>query len=48
MGSFEFLIQDNLDGGKWIIRLKKGIASRYWEELVYLINSVDGHRWRTI
>ena len=21
-------------GGKWIVRLKKGLASRYWEDLV--------------
>ena len=28
------LWEDNLQGGKWIIRLKKGIASRYWEDLV--------------
>jgi hypothetical protein len=24
----------NVDGGKWIIRLKKGVADRLWEELV--------------
>jgi len=23
----------NIDGGKWIIRLRKGIANRYWEEI---------------
>ncbi|TPX57161.1 hypothetical protein PhCBS80983_g04012 [Powellomyces hirtus] len=26
--------EDNLNGGKWIVRLKKGLASRYWESLV--------------
>ncbi|KAJ3320209.1 Eukaryotic translation initiation factor 4E type 2 [Boothiomyces sp. JEL0866] len=29
--------EDNLTGGKWIIRLKKGIASRYWEDLLMAI-----------
>ncbi|KAH6573277.1 hypothetical protein BASA61_003751 [Batrachochytrium salamandrivorans] len=29
--------EDNLTGGKWIIRLKKGIASRYWEDLLLAI-----------
>ena len=29
--------EDNLNGGKWIIRLKKGIAARYWEDLVLAI-----------
>ncbi|ORX47072.1 eukaryotic translation initiation factor 4E [Hesseltinella vesiculosa] len=24
----------NVQGGKWIVRLKKGLASRYWEDLV--------------
>lgn len=27
----------NLSGGKWIIRLKKGIADRFWEDLVMTI-----------
>lgn len=27
----------NINGGKWIIRLKKGLASRYWEDLVMAI-----------
>ena len=29
-------IQDNANrrGGKWMVRLKKGLASRYWEEVV--------------
>lgn len=27
----------NLSGGKWIIRLKKGIADRLWEDLVMSI-----------
>ncbi|OHT12541.1 eukaryotic translation initiation factor 4E member 2 [Tritrichomonas foetus] len=25
---------DNVDGGKWMIRLKKGLASYYWERLI--------------
>jgi translation initiation factor 4E len=28
---------DNRKGGKWIVRLKKGVADRYWEELVFAI-----------
>ena len=27
----------NNSGGKWMVRLKKGLASRYWEELVLAI-----------
>ncbi|KAL0095007.1 translation initiation factor eIF 4e-like domain-containing protein [Phycomyces blakesleeanus] len=27
----------NVNGGKWIVRLKKGLASRYWESLVLAI-----------
>lgn len=27
----------NRDGGKWIIRLKKGLAHRFWEELLLAI-----------
>ncbi|PPQ91466.1 hypothetical protein CVT25_013723 [Psilocybe cyanescens] len=27
----------NISGGKWIIRLKKGIADRFWEDLVLAI-----------
>ncbi|RUS16437.1 eukaryotic translation initiation factor 4E type 3 [Endogone sp. FLAS-F59071] len=27
----------NINGGKWIVRLKKGLASRYWEALVVAI-----------
>jgi len=27
----------NLSGGKWIIRLKKGVADRIWEDLVLAI-----------
>ena len=26
--------EDNVNGGKWIIRLKKGLASYYWERLI--------------
>lgn len=27
----------NIQGGKWIIRLKKGVADRFWEDLVMAI-----------
>ena len=27
----------NKKGGKWIIRLKKGVADRYWEDLLLVI-----------
>ena len=27
----------NKRGGKWIIRLKKGVADRYWEDLLFII-----------
>ncbi|KAF9287420.1 Eukaryotic translation initiation factor 4E type 2 [Mortierella alpina] len=27
----------NINGGKWIVRLKKGLASRYWENLVMAV-----------
>jgi translation initiation factor 4E len=27
----------NKQGGKWTIRLKKGIASRYWEDVILAI-----------
>ncbi|KAF9278893.1 Eukaryotic translation initiation factor 4E type 2 [Linnemannia elongata] len=27
----------NIDGGKWIVRLKKGLASRYWENLIMAV-----------
>jgi translation initiation factor 4E len=27
----------NAKGGKWIVRLRKGLASRYWEEIVLAI-----------
>ena len=29
--------KENRDGGKWIIRLKKGVSTRYWEELLFAI-----------
>ncbi|KAG2236391.1 hypothetical protein INT48_008373 [Thamnidium elegans] len=29
--------QVNINGGKWIVRVKKGLASRYWESLVLAI-----------
>ncbi len=36
----------NLSGGKWIIRLKKGVADRFWEDLVISIigDQFDGCR----
>ena len=46
----------NLSGGKWIIRLRKGIADRLWEDLVLAIigdqfagcevDKLDGERER--
>lgn len=39
----------NINGGKWIVRLKKGLASRYWENLVgtwpcsFVEDDKDGH-----
>jgi Eukaryotic initiation factor 4E len=27
----------NANGGKWIVRLRKGLASKYWEELILAI-----------
>ncbi|KAF9963737.1 Eukaryotic translation initiation factor 4E type 2 [Modicella reniformis] len=27
----------NINGGKWIVRLKKGLASRYWENLIVAV-----------
>ena len=29
--------EENKRGGKWIIRLKKGVADRYWEDLLLMI-----------
>lgn len=29
--------ETNINGGKWIVRLKKGLASRYWEDLVMAV-----------
>lgn len=26
--------KENKDGGKWVLRLKKGVADRYWEEIL--------------
>lgn len=28
---------ENKHGGKWIVRLKKGVADRYWEDLLFAI-----------
>ncbi|EDR14631.1 uncharacterized protein LACBIDRAFT_244180, partial [Laccaria bicolor S238N-H82] len=35
----------NLSGGKWIIRLKKGVADRIWEDLVLAVigDQFDGY-----
>lgn len=27
--------EENRNGGKWVVRLKKGVSDRYWEELVF-------------
>jgi len=37
----------NLSGGKWIIRLKKGVADRIWEDLVMAIIGDQFHECRT-
>ena len=29
--------EENKRGGKWIVRLKKGVADRYWEDLLLMI-----------
>ena len=29
--------EENKKGGKWIVRLKKGVSDRYWEELLFAI-----------
>ncbi|KAK4646294.1 hypothetical protein QC761_209170 [Podospora bellae-mahoneyi] len=29
--------QENKAGGKWVVRLKKGVADRYWEDLLFAI-----------
>ena len=29
--------KENRKGGKWIVRLKKGVADRYWEDLLLAI-----------
>lgn len=29
--------EENKKGGKWIMRLKKGVADRYWEDLLFAI-----------
>ena len=29
--------EENKKGGKWIVRLKKGVADRYWEDLLLII-----------
>lgn len=27
--------EENRKGGKWVVRLKKGVADRYWEDLCF-------------
>jgi translation initiation factor 4E len=27
----------NINGGKWIVRLKKGVAQRYWEDILMAV-----------
>lgn len=34
--------KENMNGGKWIVRLKKGLASRFWE---YLVMAVIGDQF---
>lgn len=29
--------EENKTGGKWIVRLKKGVADRYWEDLLFAL-----------
>jgi len=29
--------ESNVNGGKWIVRLKKGVAARYWEDLLFAL-----------
>lgn len=29
--------EENRKGGKWVVRLKKGVADRYWEDLVFAV-----------
>ena len=36
--------EQNAEGGKWILRLKKGISARMWEELVFLLNTTLDYR----
>ncbi len=33
----------NTKGGKWIVRLKKGLASRYWEEIILALIGCQFH-----
>ncbi|GMF12330.1 unnamed protein product [Phytophthora lilii] len=38
----------NRRGGKWMVRLRKGIASRYWEDLVcYLLGETGSNGFST-
>eukprot|EP00326_Haptolina_ericina_P027320 CAMPEP_0181186062 /NCGR_PEP_ID=MMETSP1096-20121128/9839_1 /TAXON_ID=156174 ORGANISM="Chrysochromulina ericina, Strain CCMP281" /NCGR_SAMPLE_ID=MMETSP1096 /ASSEMBLY_ACC=CAM_ASM_000453 /LENGTH=161 /DNA_ID=CAMNT_0023274945 /DNA_START=194 /DNA_END=679 /DNA_ORIENTATION=+ len=29
--------ENNVNGGKWIVRLRKGLAARYWEDILLAI-----------
>ncbi|KAK4127778.1 IF4E-domain-containing protein [Parathielavia appendiculata] len=29
--------EENKNGGKWVVRLRKGVADRYWEDLLFAI-----------
>lgn len=29
--------EENRSGGKWVVRLKKGVADRYWEDLMFAV-----------
>ena len=35
--------ENNVNGGKWIVRLKKGVAARYWEDVVRTRPSAPAH-----
>lgn len=35
--AYDYQDDVNINGGKWIVRVKKGLASRYWESLVLAI-----------
>jgi translation initiation factor 4E len=43
--SSDFEQPSNAKGGKWIIRMPKGLASRYWEEIIL---ALIGHQFSAI